>query len=87
MASETAKQDEDKDNFNPNDVTSAHNPQPTSLPEKQIVVILTTVTKGDGETDDEYRCQQAFVKPQLSQYGTDASSDRDYFIQFVTKSS
>ena len=50
MASATPKQEKDEDKFNPDDVTSADNPQPTSLPEKPINVILTTVTKRDEET-------------------------------------
>ena len=87
MASKTPKQDEHEDDFNPNDVTPTDNTKLTNLPEKQTDIILTKVTKPDGEADDEYRWGQAFVKQQLSHHETDSSSDTEYFIQFVTKSS
>ena len=79
MAIKTPRQEEDEDDFNHDDVTLADNPQTKSLSEKQIDIILTTVTKRDGETDDKDRCRQAFVEHLLPHHGTDTSSDSYYF--------
>ena len=56
MAFKTPKRDEDEDAFKPDD---ANSPEPTTLrnvPEIQLEVILTMVTKQHGETNDKYRC-------------------------------
>ena len=87
MTSKTHKQDEDEDDFNTADATPLDPTTPESLPEKKFDVILTMVTKSDGETVDKYRCREESVKQQFKQNGTDTSSDTDYFIQFNAKSS
>ena len=87
MASETPKQDEDEEEFNPNDTTSPNHTTPTSLPKKQHDVVLPKVNKRDGEGNEEYRCRQAFVKQQPAQHRTDTPYDTDYIFQFVANSS
>ena len=87
MASKTPKEDGDEDDFSTTKVNLLDHRLPTGLPEKQVDVILTMVTRLDGVYDDELRCRQAFIKQQLERHETGTASDTDYFIQFVTKSS
>ena len=56
MASKTPKQDDEQDIFNPDEMTSADNSQPTNVPKEQIDVILTMLTERDCNTNDDYRC-------------------------------
>ena len=87
VAFKTPRQDEDEDDFKPNEVTSPDHAMTTSLPKKQVDVILTMVIRHDGETDDEHWCRQAFIRQQLKHHETGTSSDTDYFIKFVAKKS